>query len=53
MDTAQRGMGLDWPTALELIQRSTAAARADGHRMLASGAGTDHLDPAAARSVMT
>ena len=51
MDTAQRGMGLDWPTALELIRRSTAAAKAEGHRMLASGAGTDHLDPAAAKSV--
>ena len=46
MDTAQRGMGLDWPNALELIRRSTAAAKADGHRMLASGAGTDQLDPA-------
>ena len=46
MDTAQRGMGLDWPTALELIRRSAAAAKAEGHRMLASGAGTDHLDPA-------
>jgi hypothetical protein len=51
MDTAQRGMGLDWPTALELIRRSASAARADGHRMLASGAGTDHLDPAEARSL--
>ena len=51
MDTAQRGMGLDWPTALELIRRSAAAAKADGHCMLASGAGTDHLDPAAARSL--
>ena len=28
MDTAQRGMGLDWPLALELIKRSTAAAKA-------------------------
>ena len=27
MDTAQRGMGLDWPTALELIGRSVDAAR--------------------------
>src|SRR6516225_5939969 len=27
MDTAQRGMGLDWPTSLELIRRSLAAAR--------------------------
>jgi len=46
MDTAQRGMGLDWPNALELIRRSAAAAKADGHRRLASGVGTDHLDPA-------
>jgi hypothetical protein len=34
-----------------LIRRSAAAAKADGHRMLASGAGTDHLDPAAAKSL--
>src|SRR5215468_9917551 len=27
MDTAQRGMGLDWPTSLELITRSVAAAK--------------------------
>jgi hypothetical protein len=51
MDTAQRGMGLDWPNALELIRRSTAAAKAEGHRMIASGVGTDHLDPAQARTV--
>ena len=44
MDTAQRGMGLDWPTSLELIQRSTELARAGGH-LIASGAGTDHLAP--------
>lgn len=44
MDTAQRGMGLDWPLALELIKRSTAAARARG-ALVASGAGTDHLPP--------
>jgi hypothetical protein len=42
MDTAQRGMGLDWPLALELIKRSTAAANARG-ALVASGAGTDHL----------
>jgi hypothetical protein len=42
MDTAQRGMGLDWPLAQELIQRSTAAANARG-ALLASGAGTDHF----------
>lgn len=27
MDTAQRGMGLDWPTSLELIKRSVDAAQ--------------------------
>jgi len=32
MDTAQRGMGLDWPTSLELIQRSVRAAKARGNR---------------------
>jgi hypothetical protein len=42
MDTSQRGMGLDWPLALELIKRSTAAAKARG-ALVASGAGTDHL----------
>jgi len=42
MDTAQRGMGLDWPLALELIKRSTAAAKTRG-AVVASGAGTDHL----------
>jgi hypothetical protein len=42
MDTAQRGMGLDWPLALELIRRSTAAAKSRG-ALVASGTGTDHL----------
>jgi hypothetical protein len=45
MDTAQRGMGLDWPTSLELIRRSVALARAEGGRPVACGAGTDHLAP--------
>lgn len=45
MDTAQRGMGLGWDTAAELIRRSGAEAAAVGGR-LACGAGTD--DPAAA-----
>jgi hypothetical protein len=44
MDTAQRGMGLDWPTSLELIKRSVALAKAEGG-IVASGAGTDHLAP--------
>lgn len=44
MDTAQRGMGLDWPTSLELIRRSLDAARDFGPTALvASGCGTDHL----------
>ncbi len=45
MDTAQRGMGLDWPASLELIDRSLAAARATPGAMIACGAGTDHLEP--------
>ena len=44
MDTAQRGSGLDWPTALELIQRSARDARALGGRIVA-GAQTDHCPP--------
>jgi len=42
MDTAQRGMGLDWPATQELIRRSVAEARAAGGG-IAAGAGTDHL----------
>ncbi|MFG2608420.1 dihydrodipicolinate synthase family protein [Streptomyces sp. NPDC048514] len=42
MDTAQRGMGLDWTGAAELIRRSAAEARAVGGR-IACGAGTDQL----------
>lgn len=51
MDTAQRGMGLDWPTSLELIRRSIDAARDVPGARLASGCGTDHLAPDAANSV--
>ncbi|WP_096696318.1 dihydrodipicolinate synthase family protein [Polaromonas sp. AER18D-145] len=43
MDTAQRGMGLDWPTSLELIRRSLEAARDVPGALVASGCGTDHL----------
>ena len=39
MDTAQRGMGLDWKNSLELIRRTVA----EGAGVVASGAGTDHL----------
>jgi hypothetical protein len=51
MDTAQRGMGMDWPTSLELIGRSIDAARDIPGAFLASGAGTDHLAPEQARSL--
>ena len=51
MDTAQRGMGLDWPTSLELIRRSVAAAKARGGALVFSGAGTDHLAPEDAKNL--
>jgi hypothetical protein len=51
MDTAQRGMGLDWPTSLELIQRSVRAAKARGNALVFSGAGTDHLAPEDAKGL--
>ncbi len=47
MDTAQRGMGMDWPRSLELIRRSLDAARDVPGALLASGVGTDHLEPGA------
>ncbi len=43
MDTSQRGMGLDWTLAKELIERSAKAAKVAGG-CVASGAGTDHLN---------
>ena len=51
MDTAQRGMGLDWPTSLELIRRSLDAARDVPGALVASGCGTDHLPAESARSI--
>ncbi|RWH74127.1 MAG: dihydrodipicolinate synthase family protein [Mesorhizobium sp.] len=51
MDTAQRGMGFDWTNARELIRRSIAEARTVEGAELASGAGTDHLAPGAARTL--
>ena len=51
MDTAQRGMGLDWPTSLELVRRSLDAAKDVPGALVASGCGTDHLPPEQARSV--
>ncbi|MFE0686754.1 dihydrodipicolinate synthase family protein [Streptomyces xiamenensis] len=49
MDTAQRGMGLDWAGAAELIRRSGAEARAVGGR-IACGVGTDQLGAPPGRS---
>ncbi len=61
MDTAQRGMGLDWAATQQLIRRATAeasAALATGNPalqgrtvrdLIACGAGTDQLDPADVR----
>ena len=46
MDTAQRGMGLDWPATQELIKRSAVEAASVGGA-IACGAGTDQLDLAA------
>ena len=51
MDTAQRGMGLDWPTSLELIRRSLEAAKSMPGARIASGCGTDHLDIESVRSI--
>ncbi len=48
MDTAQRGMGLDWEASKELIRRSVAEAKAVGGRIVC-GAQTDHLAPGSAR----
>jgi hypothetical protein len=50
MDTAQRGMGLDWAGAKELIRRSVAEAKAVGGRIVC-GAQTDHLATGSARDL--
>lgn len=51
MDTSQRGMGLNWTGAQELIRRSLAESKTVAGADLACGAGTDHLDPADAKSL--
>ena len=50
MDTAQRGMGLDWAATQELIKRSGVEAQAVGG-LLACGAGTDQLPVGVAYSL--
>jgi hypothetical protein len=47
MDTAQRGGGLDWPAAKELIRRALEAAKSRPGVKIACGVGTDHLAPGA------
>ena len=51
MDTAQRGMGMDWSTSRELIQRTLQSARTVPGALVASGCGTDHLDLADVHSL--
>jgi hypothetical protein len=46
MDTAQRGMGLDYPTVRDLVRRSAVEARSVGGRIVA-GVATDQLDGSA------
>jgi hypothetical protein len=45
MDTAQRGMGLGWLEAQELIRRALSEAQSRPDALIACGAGTDHLPP--------
>jgi Protein of unknown function (DUF993) len=51
MDTSQRGMGLTWPDALELIRRSIDDAGSEKSKLIYSGCGTDHLDLAEAHTI--
>ncbi|WP_046786233.1 dihydrodipicolinate synthase family protein [Pseudomonas putida] len=50
MDTAQRGMGLSWQNSIELIGRTMADTRDIQGALIASGCGTDHLQPNEATS---
>jgi Protein of unknown function (DUF993) len=45
MDTAQRGMGLDWGGARELIRHALEAAKSRPGVKICCGVGTDHLTP--------
>ena len=54
MDTAQRGMGLDWQSSLELIRRSVDAAKDFGDgATLFCGVGTDHITPSSGQTIDT
>lgn len=51
MDTAQRGMGLGWPEARELIRHTLEGTRDIRDALIFSGCGTDQLDAGEARSI--
>ena len=51
MDTAQRGMGLDWTNALQLIRLSVEAARDLPGAVVFSGVGTDQLVPSSSVTI--
>jgi hypothetical protein len=51
MDTAQRGSGLEWPLARELMVRTLEAARSRPGALVACGVGTDHLQASADASL--
>ncbi len=51
MDTSQRGMGLTWPEALQLIGRSLDDAGAENSKRIYSGCGTDHISPDDAKTL--
>ncbi len=51
MDTAQRGGGLDWPRAKELIGHALAAAKSRPGVKICCGVGTDQLEPSAGLSI--
>jgi hypothetical protein len=51
MDTAQRGMGLSFGNALDLIARSVKDAKSHNGAVVYSGVGTDHLAPDAGLSL--
>jgi hypothetical protein len=52
MDTAQRGMGLDWAATKELIQRVATDAKSSSS-LIVCGAGTDQLPPNQSHSIST
>ncbi len=43
MDTAQRGMGLNWLEALELMKQTKKALSDQPNAFMAAGCGTDHI----------